>query len=230
MYIVDKLEERTRKVDYPISLLIFFFGILWEGIMYQRHGESSPRTKEYNAWRGLIQRCNPKTRLRDREHYYDRGISVCHEWKDSYPAFLEYIGRAPTPLHEVDRIDNDGNYEPGNVKWSTRKENGNNKTNNHFYYLDGKRFNNQEFADYTGCNLATVWLWVIKKGKTEEWLRQHMIKYRRLTKKVKVCNKCLRASCLKGDFYCDDYLNAGVAEKTVRFLEKRKLEDSSYWG
>lgn len=60
------------------------------------------------------------------KHYGGRGIRVCDEWDDpesGFEAFLGYIGPAPTPTHTLDRYpDNDGDYEPGNVRWATPKE------------------------------------------------------------------------------------------------------------
>jgi predicted metal-binding protein len=59
-------------------------------------------------------------------NYGGRGIAVHPSWDESYKIFLAYllatIGRRPSPKHSLDRINNDGNYEPGNVKWSTQKE------------------------------------------------------------------------------------------------------------
>lgn len=54
--------------------------------------------------------------------YGGRGITMCSEWKDDFYSFLDYIGKKPTLKHSLDRIDNNGNYEPGNVKWSTPHE------------------------------------------------------------------------------------------------------------
>lgn len=70
----------------------------------------------------MIQRCtNPKRK--DWINYGGRGISVCERWLASHEAFLANIGRAPSRLHTLDRWpDNDGNYEPGNVRWATRAE------------------------------------------------------------------------------------------------------------
>lgn len=143
--------------------------------MYKKHGESCPNpTKEYFTWKRIKQRCSPKTKKSDREKYYERGIKVCEEWQNSYPLFLGHIGRAPTAEHEIDRIDNDGNYEPGNVRWATRKENGNNKRNNHFYCLDNQKFNIRELAIYLNCNIGTIWLWYTKRGKSMEWLKNYV--------------------------------------------------------
>jgi hypothetical protein len=86
------------------------------------HGHAaSGRTPEYNAWVSLNQRCkNPKNpRWKD---YGGRGVTVCARWRDSFEAFLADMGPRPSSEHSIDRINNDGNYEPGNVRWATRAE------------------------------------------------------------------------------------------------------------
>jgi hypothetical protein len=56
-----------------------------------------------------------------------RGITVCERWLQSFPAFLEDVGLKPSPLHSLDRLDNNGNYEPSNVRWATMSEQRNNQ-------------------------------------------------------------------------------------------------------
>lgn len=89
--------------------------------MHLEHGGALKKEKEYRAWIQMKQRCsNPKS-----SHYGDyggRGISVCERWIYSYKNFLEDMGRAPSKFHSIDRINVDGNYEPGNCKWSTQTE------------------------------------------------------------------------------------------------------------
>ena len=87
----------------------------------ERHGHS-PATKvskEYLAWCAMKSRCfNPKTiNYRD---YGGRGITVCPAWRQSFTAFLNDVGLAPSPEFSIDRIDHDGDYEPGNVRWARR--------------------------------------------------------------------------------------------------------------
>lgn len=70
-------------------------------------------------WAGMIQRChNPN--VRNYQNYGGRGIQVCERWRQSFQAFVEDMGPRPSPKHSLDRRENDGNYEPGNVRWATQ--------------------------------------------------------------------------------------------------------------
>ena len=85
-----------------------------------RESHGMTNTPEHRTWGKMLSRCSPK--YAQRRNYFDRGIKVCDEWKASFIAFLKHVGKKPSPAHSLDRINNNGNYEPGNVRWATRKE------------------------------------------------------------------------------------------------------------
>ena len=89
------------------------------GARFRTHGMTNQ--KVYRAWKAMIARCErPKTQLFHR--YGGRGISVCTQWRESFQSFFNDMGHPPSSLHSLDRINNNGNYEPGNCRWSTRTE------------------------------------------------------------------------------------------------------------
>lgn len=96
-------------------------------------------TAEYGVWRSMKQRClNPKSHSYPR--YGGRGIIVCPEWTESFEAFVRDMGMRPTASHSIDRIDNDGNYEPGNCRWATRREQQNNISTNRAVEIGGRHY------------------------------------------------------------------------------------------
>jgi hypothetical protein len=87
-----------------------------------KHGHTVGRsTAEYRAWNALKTRCT-NTNIPGYKYWGGRGITLCERWRDSFEAFLADMGPRPSPKHSLDRIDNDGNYEPGNCRWATASE------------------------------------------------------------------------------------------------------------
>lgn len=124
------------------------------------HGLS--KIPEYRLWFNMKSRC-----YNENTPYYHawggRGIKVYDEWRESFEAFFRYVGSRPTPRHSLDRIDNDGNYEPGNVRWAVRKIQCRNVRSNHIVNLDGRRITLAEAVEDAPVPYNTV-LYRLKRG------------------------------------------------------------------
>ncbi len=96
------------------------------GCAHARHGETRHggwQSAEYTAWHNMITR-STNAKLPQWKDYGGRGITVCERWlgEHGFENFLADVGRKPSPELTLDRIDNDGNYEPGNVRWTTHHD------------------------------------------------------------------------------------------------------------
>lgn len=101
-------------------------------------------------------RClNPK--MPQYKNYGGRGITICDRWRKSFIDFLEDVGRRPSLDHTLDRIDNNGNYEPGNVRWATPEEQQNNKRDSRLVSFNGETKTIAQWARHCGMEKSTLY-------------------------------------------------------------------------
>jgi hypothetical protein len=98
------------------------------------HGKT--RTPIYNTWRGMVGRCNNPSDIYY-HNYGGRGIAVCNEWQDASTFIAWALANGWEEGLQIDRIDNDGNYEPGNCRFVTRSENCRNMRSNRLLTFRG---------------------------------------------------------------------------------------------
>lgn len=124
---------------------------------YERHGHSGnkPRSREYAAWASMKQRClNPDAK--GYENYGGRGIKIYPEWIESFTAFLLAVGPKPDPSFSIERIDNDGNYEPGNVEWANRTKQQNNRRVTVWVDVDGEDLTIRQVSQRFGLSASLI--------------------------------------------------------------------------
>jgi hypothetical protein len=141
---------------------------------HETHGMNA--TKEYEAWRSMRQRCtNPN--VKQWKDYGGRGITVCKEWLESFTTFFKYIGKCPKGK-SIDRYpNNDGNYEPGNVRWATQQEQADNRRpkatkthcpQGHEYTEVNTYVTTKGSKVCRVCNAETSRLWYISSNQKEK--------------------------------------------------------------
>lgn len=140
-----------------------------------KHGETirfngAHVTPEWRAWNAMIDRCSRPSHP-SFHNYGGRGITVYAEWLSSFEEFLAYVGRRPSSVHSLDRINNNGNYEPGNVRWATHKEQCGNTRRSRVIECSGRSQTLTGWAEETGLSKSLI-LDRLKRGwSSEEALR-----------------------------------------------------------
>lgn len=131
-------------------------GCLFRDALVKRnttHGLTKKYRRAYRSWKDMRARCNNPNDS-DYKDYGGRGIRVCSRW-DDFSAFIEDMGDRPS-LMTIDRIDTNGNYEPGNCRWTDATTQANNKRNNRMVEYRGMVMTMQRLAEVTGVGRCTI--------------------------------------------------------------------------
>lgn len=131
------------------------------------HGET--KTSLYTTWRGIKSRCYNNKNV-SYQSYGARGIKICSEWIDNYEAFRDYVTKLPNynmKGYSIDRINVDGDYEPGNIRWANTDTQANNKRDNHLMELKGEILTAKQWSNRLGIKYSTI-MNRIRMGWTDE--------------------------------------------------------------
>ncbi len=110
---------------------------------------------EYKIWAAVKTRCH-NANVNNYQNYGGRGIQMCERWENDFRTFLEDMGPRPSPKHSIDRIDNNGNYEPNNCRWATHIEQRRNTRRNHYLTYKSETLTLVEWSERTGIKAPTI--------------------------------------------------------------------------
>ena len=134
---------------------------------------------EYRIWNYIKSRCcNPKCSIYYK--YGGRGIKICERWLNNFEYFYKDMGSKPTSKHQIDRIDNEGDYEPNNCHWVTASENASNRRTTRFLTFNGKTQTLKEWSLETKIPCSTIQNRLKAGLSVEETLTKEKYKWHRL--------------------------------------------------
>jgi hypothetical protein len=129
---------------------------------HYKHGGKG--TKLYEVWYSMKKRCESPS-LASYKYYGGRGISVCDEWKKDFTTFRNWAyENGYMEGLSLDRIDNNGNYEPSNCRWATMKEQANNQNHTLKIEYKGQTKTLTEWAEFLGIKRHTLYHRIYRKG------------------------------------------------------------------
>lgn len=145
--------------------------------------EKNTGTRLYRIWKGMKTRCYNLNAFKY-DRYGGRGITVCDEWKNNFLNFKQWAYKnGYRDDLTIDRINNDGNYEPLNCRWVTMKEQSNNRENNYIIVYNGESHTLAEWSKKTGIKVITLWDrinllgWSIEKALTVKNANEKLLEY-----------------------------------------------------
>lgn len=166
---------RTKGLCNSHYMRLWRYGDPERQLKFIQHSLS--KTPEYRIWCNMKERCYSPTN--NRFHTYGgRGIRICGRWINDFETFYKDMGPRPSPKHSIERIHNDGNYEPSNCKWATRLEQANNTSTNRHLAHNGETHTLAEWSRITGMKVPMIWQrlrrgWPVSEALTPQPSRRH---------------------------------------------------------
>lgn len=158
-----------RKLGHIICGRTRSCGCFRRDVMSRRPGHRMSGTRLYWVWAQMRERCgNPKSI--GYENYGGRGIRVCDEWNDA-SVFLEWAASGWKPGLTLDRKDTNGNYEPDNCTWSSRKEQCRNQRRTVMCFYGGRRISVMEAAELSGLHYRKIIALRRRGWPEDQWFR-----------------------------------------------------------
>jgi len=118
------------------------------------HNMSKNKGITYNVWDGMKSRCFNVKNI-GYPDYGGRGITVCDRWRSNFLYFIEDMGQRPSKKHSIERINNDGDYEPSNCRWATTKEQSRNTRRTVWINYEGVKLCQKDFIEIIGISSST---------------------------------------------------------------------------
>lgn len=126
--------------------------------VHTKHGfaRKNQRRTEYKSWTQMLARCYNPAHI-EYHRYGAKGVTVCEKWRSSFKSFISDMGEKPTQKHSIDRHPNNkGNYEPGNCRWATAKQQQRNRSNNRLITAFGKTLTLAEWNENAGFQAGVI--------------------------------------------------------------------------
>lgn len=160
--------------------------------MAKRHGHAASlaRTRVYSIWKNMRFRCNNPNAV-GWERYGGRGIRTCARWA-LFEHFLADMGPPPSRAHSIERIDNSGDYEPGNCRWATTQEQSLNRRTNRRVTFQGRTLCVSEWAEKLGLKFGTLYSRLLRGESLERAMTPHKLQHRPLKSGPKLTVETVR--------------------------------------
>lgn len=177
---------------------------------------------EHNVWNAMKYRCNnPRTKAYP--NYGGRGITVCDRWMESFANFMEDMGPRPSPTHTIERIDNDGNYEPSNCKWIPKGEQTANRRIVRVVTYNGSKIRLYDLAKLHGIHVNTLRQRIVVMGMSAEDAVSVPISSMRGGPRKVTASDVLEIRRLRGTVSQQDIADMfGITQSAVWAIQQRK--------